>query len=107
MGMWSNENKRTTLRDRLGLGDGAVVRTSAIDAEYEEVEAGISKKAVKKNDKQRRTQARNLVAKRRDLTEKLNKLETSGTKDKRAIASTKKEIKGLDSRIANLMSQVS
>jgi peptidoglycan hydrolase CwlO-like protein len=107
MGQWSNANSRVTVWDRLGLGDGKVVRTRSVDADYEEVEAGISEKAVKENDKQLRTQARNLVQKRRGLTEKLNKLETSGGKDKRAIASTKKEIKGLDSRIAYLMSQVS
>jgi hypothetical protein len=37
MGMWSNENTRTTLRDRLGMGDGKVVRSLEEDEDYQDI----------------------------------------------------------------------
>lgn len=37
MGMWSNANTRTTLRDRMGLGDGKVVRSLSEDEDFEDM----------------------------------------------------------------------
>lgn len=37
MGMWSEANARKTLRDRMGLGDGKVVRSLSEDEDFEDM----------------------------------------------------------------------
>jgi hypothetical protein len=52
MGMWSNENTRTTFRDRIGMGDGKVVRSLAEDEDLEEIGAWpASRKRLSREDR--------------------------------------------------------